>query len=342
MTYSTGHLTISIPIGRADRQLALRFSREQPTPEKSEQVYFNTLAVLVVNRYLEMLEIPTSLQSSYSWNPVGRVCANVADIDIPGIGHLECRSLRSRERFCAVPPEVWHDRVGYIIIRLNEQCSEGTLLGFVPQVAQTTVDVDRLQSLDTLLVRLHDIERSEITIAPPVFDETIADFRRSPRSLETPTLTQLGQWFDDIFDTGWQTVDRLLGRSAPCLDFRFRSPTLSSSPSNSDDRPLVRRGKSIDLGIQLSDCAVVLLIELRKIENNKVDVRLQVHPTGENIYLPSNLQLGVRDRASNARLQTQSRQSDNYIQLRLVGDPGDRFIATLSLNSASVTEEFEI
>ncbi|RMG05669.1 MAG: DUF1822 family protein [Cyanobacteria bacterium J055] len=342
MTYSIGHLTISIPIGRADRQIALRFAREQPTPDKSEQVYLNTLAVLVVNRYLEMLEIPTSLTSSYSWNRVGRMCANVADIDIPGIGHLECRSLRSGERCCAIPPDVWHDRIGYIIVRLDEHFSEGTLLGFVPQVAQMTVDVDRLQSLDTLLVRLHNLERSEITISPPVSDETIADFRRSNRSITDETVTHLSQWFDDIFDVGWQAIDRLLGRSAPCLDFRFRSPNLSSSPSNSDDRSLVRRGKSIDLGIQLSGCSVVLLVELRKIENNKVDVRLQVHPTGGNIYLSPNLQLGVRDRASHARLQTQSRQSDNYIQLRLVGDPGDRFSATLSLNSASVTEEFEI
>jgi Protein of unknown function (DUF1822) len=128
----------------------------------------------------------------------------------------------------------------------------------------------------------------------------------------------------------------LLGRSPNCLDFRFRSP------ESTENRPSVKRGKSIDLGIQFSGYSIVLLVELRKIENDRVDVCFQVHPSGSRLYLPPNLQLIVKDRSNTARLKTQSRQADNYIQLRLIGDPGDRFSATLSLNDVSVTENFSI
>jgi hypothetical protein len=348
MTYSTGHLTISIPISRADRQLAQRFSQEQPTPEKSEQVYLNTLAVLVVHYYLEMLEIPTNLKSSYCWNPVGRLCANVADLNIPGVGHLECRSLRVGEPVCQVPPEVWHDRLGYVVVQLDRAFSQGTLLGFVPTVSQATLELDRLQSLDALLVRLYTFESFEVMIPSLKNDNNLVSIpqpERSARELEDrPTeenLTRLSQWFDNLFDSGWQAIDELLGRSPNCLDFRFRSPE-SRNFSNAEDRAIVRRGKVIDLGIQLSGYSIVLLVELRKIELERVEVFLQVHPSGDRVYLPPHLHLTVKDRASKARLQTQSRQADNYIQLRLIGDPGDQFSATLSLNKVSVTEDFFI
>ncbi len=154
-------------------------------------------------------------------------------------------------------------------------------------------------------------------------------------------LTRLGQWFDNLFEAGWQAIDDLLGRSPTCLEFRFRSPK-SPELANRDDRAIVKRGKSIDLGIQLSESSIVLLVELRQIDNDRVDVCLQVYPSGNQVYLPPNLQFTVKDRSSNTQLQTQSRQADNYIQLRLIADPGDRFSATLSLNNVIVTENFAI
>ncbi|MGB3237830.1 MAG: DUF1822 family protein [Geitlerinemataceae cyanobacterium] len=348
MTYSTGHLTISIPLKRADLQIAQRFSQEQPTPEKSQQVYLNTLAVLVVHYYLEMLEIPTNLQSSYSWNPVGRLCADVADIHLPGMGHLECRAIPVGEPVCQVPPEVWHDRLGYVVVQLNRHFSEGTILGFVPTIAQTSLEIDRLQSLDALLVRLYTLESFEVVIPPANPDKNIASnpqLEREEWTLERlpaeENLTRLGQWFDNLFEAGWQAIDDLLGRSPTCLEFRFRSPK-SPELANRDDRAIVKRGKSIDLGIQLSESSIVLLVELRQIDNDRVDVCLQVYPSGNQVYLPPNLQFTVKDRSSNTQLQTQSRQADNYIQLRLIADPGDRFSATLSLNNVIVTENFAI
>jgi Protein of unknown function (DUF1822) len=343
MTYSTGHLTISIPLTSADHQIADRFSREQPTLEKSEQVYWNTLAVLVVHYYLEMLEISTDLKSSYSWNPVGRLCANVADVKLPGIGHLECRSVKIGEPFCVIPPDVWHDRVGYAIVQFDPDLSQGTILGFVPTVSQMTIDLDSLQSLDALLIRLYNFESSEVVIPPLSAQNNIVKNWQLPgerlaldRSHAEEKLTRLGQWFDDLFDAGWQAIDRVLSPSATCLDFRFRST------ESSEDYPTVKRGKLIDLGIQLSGYSIVLLIELKRVEHERVDVRLQVRPSGGRIYLPPHLQLIVKDRASGSRMQTKSRQSDNYIQLRLVGDAGDQFSAILSLNHVSVTEEFVI
>jgi hypothetical protein len=80
MNYPTEQQSISIPISAKFRDTALKFAQEQPNPEKSKQVYLNTLAVQVVNNYLQMLDIPTTLEASHSWDSWGRIAGNVADL----------------------------------------------------------------------------------------------------------------------------------------------------------------------------------------------------------------------------------------------------------------------
>ncbi|MBW3586039.1 MAG: DUF1822 family protein, partial [Cyanobacteria bacterium 0813] len=55
--------SIPLPITAAGLRLAQKFSNLDgvTSPEKKEQVYFNTLAVCAVKDYLEMMDIPTDL-----------------------------------------------------------------------------------------------------------------------------------------------------------------------------------------------------------------------------------------------------------------------------------------
>jgi hypothetical protein len=92
-TYELEDFALTLPITQAARTTAQQFASNQPTPEKAEQVRLNTLCVWVVNDYLEIMGIPTSLTSSDSWNPVIRLCANIADLELPGVGRLECRPV---------------------------------------------------------------------------------------------------------------------------------------------------------------------------------------------------------------------------------------------------------
>jgi hypothetical protein len=113
---------------------------------KASQVYRNTLAVLVTRRYLQMLTIRSELGVSHSWDRLERWLKNVADLYIPEVnGYLECRAIAQSEERCFVPEEVQYDsseskrcnRIGYIVVQLDELYREGVILGFVPQVSVT-------------------------------------------------------------------------------------------------------------------------------------------------------------------------------------------------------------
>ena len=81
---------LEIPLGIEAHRLAGEFATEQVNTEKSKRVYLNILAVYAVHRYLKWLGIETSLMQSDSWNPILRNKWNVADLEIPRIGKLEC------------------------------------------------------------------------------------------------------------------------------------------------------------------------------------------------------------------------------------------------------------
>lgn len=127
--------SISLPITTAARNMAQRFASQQSSPEAAERVRRNTLSVLVMRNYLEMMGITTNLEASDSWHPVVRLCTDVADQEIDdlgkSLGKLECRSLRAGESTCYMPPEVWEDRIGYTVLRLEEDGRSATILGFV-------------------------------------------------------------------------------------------------------------------------------------------------------------------------------------------------------------------
>ncbi|HEY9805207.1 MAG TPA: DUF1822 family protein, partial [Candidatus Obscuribacterales bacterium] len=190
----TQDLTITLPIPASARQVAQQFAQAQPTPEKAAQVYRNTLAVLVLRNYLQMLDIPTNLEASYSWNPIARLGADVADLDVTGVGRLECRAIQMGDRNCSIPPEVWQDRIGYVVVQLDDTDRAATLLGFIPSVSSLTLPLAQLQPLDALLVRLHQ-----------------------------PAVVQLGQWFQQIFEPQWQAITTWLDNRDSQYAMAFRA-----------------------------------------------------------------------------------------------------------------------
>jgi hypothetical protein len=133
MSYNTNEMedfALPLPITRMARRTAEEFANRQPTPQKAEQVRLNTLAVCVVNDYLQMMGIPTDLSVGDSWNPVVLLGADVADLEVTGVGRLECRPVRMHQQTCHIPPEVLSDRIGYVVVQIDESSLEATVLGF--------------------------------------------------------------------------------------------------------------------------------------------------------------------------------------------------------------------
>ncbi|MBW4574522.1 MAG: DUF1822 family protein [Aphanothece sp. CMT-3BRIN-NPC111] len=160
LTKSPQTQMLTLPITEADRQKALKFAQQQPTEEKQKQVYSNTLAVLVVHHYLEMLDIASDFKSSYSWNRFTRLVADVADLKITDakvkkLGHVECRPVKAGEQFADIPPEVWDERIGYIFVQFDYEYRQGTLLGFLPTVCREQIPITQLQPLANFLEFLY-------------------------------------------------------------------------------------------------------------------------------------------------------------------------------------------
>ena len=105
-------------------------------------------------------------------------------------------------------------------------------------------------------------------------------------------------------------------------------------------RAAVRRGKKIDLGMQLDDKSVALVATLMPEANGETNVQLRVYPTGNESCLPMNLQMLVLDETEAIFQEATARSADNWIQLEFTGESGDRCTVKVVLGEASFSEEF--
>ena len=312
---------ISLPITTEMIDVAGQFASRQPTPVKAEQVRLNTIAVSVVNNYLNMLDVPTDLANSDSWNPVMQLCENVADLELTEIGKLECRPISSFDRSCQIPLEVWDLRIGYMIVRIDKNLKSAAILGFTPQVATEELAIADLEPPEALIDRIH----------------------QSSESVIGTSLTNLGQWFDNIVETGWQSLDNLLNqdRLTPAYGFRTAESTDSPDLEQSDDS--ITRAKLVDLGVQIGDRQVILLVKLEPEADNNIGVTLQVLPQTNEIHLPDNLELKVLEASSQeVFMETRARSRDNYVQLQFSGQRGEMFQVVISLGGVDFSERFQL
>jgi hypothetical protein len=317
------NVALLLPITSQIRTIASNFAAQQINREKAEQVLYNTLAVLTVKNYLEMLGIATDLSNSDSWNPIMRICANVADLNVLGLGKLECRPLKSCDHNCYIPMEVWDLRIGYVAVKIDESFKQAAILGFVPQVATEKLAINDVKPVEALIDRLHDLRIAT--------DKT--------------AVINLKQWFNNIFPTGWETIESFLNpeQLTPAWGFRnveFSPKNFSELEQTSTNS--IQRAKLIDLGIQLRNYQVVLLVEITPEANSSIAVALQVHPSPHHAYLPQGLILKVLELSGEVFMQAQSRSQDNFIQLQFSGQIGERFAVQIVLDDAELTEQFQL
>ncbi|MEH2023142.1 DUF1822 family protein [Nostoc sp.] len=318
-TYQLDDFVLKLPISQTARITAQQFADQQPNTEKAEQVRLNTLAVWVVNDYLQMMDIPTDLQGSDSWNPIIRLCANVADLEVPSIGRLECRPVHLDQQICSIPPETWKERVGYLVVQFDESLQEAKLLGFIPSVATETLPLAQLQPLEA-------------------FIDHIWQLRQSPVN----SLVNLSQWFAGIFETGWQTIESLWNVPEFRPTYAFRSIETLEPDALNRLESITKRAKLIDLGIQILNQPVMLIVEISPEKDQQTNIHLQLHATGNQIYLPLGVHLTVLDSSGTIFLDAQSRKLDNYIQLQFRGEPTEQFSVRVALDNTSITEYFRI
>jgi hypothetical protein len=144
------------------------------------------------------------------------------------------------------------------------------------------------------------------------------------------SLTRLGQWLDESFIEGWQSIDRLI------------NPTANLAWSARKGTSGVKRGKLINLGTQFEQQTVALIVTVMP-ESARIGVNIQIFPTGEDSVLPRQLTVTLRSSTGKVLQAVTSRAQDNYIQLRpFRGEPGIHFAVEVMLNGVKTSEAFEL
>jgi hypothetical protein len=309
---------ITVPLALTAHARAEQFRTHQANPAKAKQVYLNTLAVYAVNVYLQCQGFETDLAQSDSWNPTMQTLMNVADLQIKNYGKLECRPILPETAVMSVPAEVWSERIGYVAVYIDESLREATLLGFVPTATEGKIPLEQLNSLENL-------------------PEYLSQNRQSQTNRE---FVRLDQWLKNFFEAGWQTVEELLPSQAQ-LAFSFRSASNLETEKSDKSATIVKRGKLLYLRKQSKDEPIALLIGLQPTEFPEINISVEVHPTGKQIYLPQNLKLILLDEAGEVVMQAQAK-STKKIQLEFSGEPEESFSIKVALDDVSITEAFVI
>lgn len=299
------------PLGAPVHRLAQRFCNQHANSQIAKRVYLNTLAVSAVQFYLECMGIESDRETSYSYNSIMQAMLDVADLNLPKLGRLECRPVLPKAQTIQIPPEVWSDRIGYVVVQLEPSLKRATLLGFTPAVENGAVSIQELRSLDQLLEHL-----------------------RQQKLANQPAA--LSQWLQGLFETGWRSLDDLIGTAQP-MALSFRTDALASEAT-------VRRAKLLDAVLQLDTQSVVLLVAVTPEAEQQLGISVQVHPVDREQYLPADFTLRLLTDTGEALQEVRSRQQDNFIKLkRFRGTPGERFDIQIALGEkVSVTESFVI
>lgn len=138
----------------------------------------------------------------------------------------------------------------------------------------------------------------------------------------------LRQWLEGIIETAWQKLEDILTPEQVRLGYGFRGALT------------IERGKNIDLGMELEGRSVALVVMVSPDTDTEIDVRFQVYPTGEYTYLPSELKLIILDESGEQVMETESRQADNIIQLRIGAEFGEKFSVVVAWREARVKKDF--
>lgn len=165
---------LKIPITEDARRYAEKFAAEQKGKAKRAKVYLNTLAVCVVHNFLKIVQIETDLEDSSAWNPIERLCYDIADLFIPHIdSSVECRPVLPDQEEITLPPEVREDRLGYIFVRFDNDLQEAELLGFLSIMHRDDdfedLDLKELEPLEDFLTVLERMEYMSQVYEDPVF-----------------------------------------------------------------------------------------------------------------------------------------------------------------------------
>lgn len=313
----SNQLAFTVPINSQMIQFAENLSQQQLSERKKREIYLNTLAILAVDFYCKCMEIKTELNKSYGLDNVMLSLMNTASLFIKDKGLLECRPVLPREKYCQIPPEVTSERIGYMIVEIDDNDRKARIIGFVESVDnQDKLSLVVLRPLEDFLAYLHKLQFAEIA--------------KTPVTQISESLVKLSKWFEGLLDSGWES------------ELAFAKDI---SPINTTTEKSVKQEVGGAKFIQLIHPSepVLLILRQTRLNGDEVEIVLRLYPASESIFLLDGIQMTLLDEQDKPipQLEKQAKAS-NWLQLRFKGNIGDKFSLRISLGSESITEKFVI
>lgn len=144
-----------------------------------------------------------------------------------------------------------------------------------------------------------------------------------PVKFREQTLINLENWFQEIFEAGWQTAAELL-----------ETPTLTPAFRTSG----VEGGRLISIGSD--NTPIILIVRVRQTSTSNRDVAVEILPELEHKYLPSGLQLMLLDSDGDTVMEATTRQENKNLKFEFTGTSGEAFSIKLELFNNSFQEDF--
>ena len=156
---------------------------------------------------------------------------------------------------------------------------------------------------------------------------------------EKAAKVNISQWLEGVFTAGWLNVEEI---------FNPRELSLRFARNFS-----VTKCKKIDIGLQLNDESVVLVVklnpknkEITDIKNKnkgEIDIIVQVQAdTERSVSLPPGLKLVVTDENGQEVDAAVSRLNDNWMDIELSAELNEEFSVEIILGESKVTEDFVV
>ncbi|WP_431658421.1 DUF1822 family protein [Pantanalinema rosaneae] len=369
-----------MPLSIDAHQQAEQLRRQQLSSRKGKQVYLNTLAVYAVHQYLECLGVNTDLAASTSQDTLQIGLSDAADLMIQGVGRLECRPILPGATVISLVMPTRIDRIGCVAVELDADLRQATLLGFVQRWHSETILLQDLEPLSTLLEYLEEskqrvnlqlwfqqvttntwktveqlVEEASGLLGQPTpalaYRSTITTLPNTIPALIELFHTNRDRWtrlqilglLGCIAEGDANTIALLVEVISTTQDDELRrqaAVTLGKIQPNHGQAG-VQRARVLELGMQLEQQRVLLVVTLTPDVDGDTEVHLRLYP-GVNQPLPAHLQLSVLDEFGHPFLEEQTLGDDDWVQLVFHGTPGDRFSISLQLNEATFREAFEI
>lgn len=207
---------------------------------------------------------------------------------------------------------------GYVLDDLDEE-----EMAQVEELIQSSPEMREQirQSLELMGMVTNSVE----PVSPPMElkDKITSVFPEEKNISIQKTIINLDNWFQDLFETGWQMATELL-----------ETPTVTPAFRNSG----VAGAKLITIGSNHQP--IILIVRVKNTTPSDRDVEIEILSELQQEYLPSDLQLMLLDSDEDIVMEATTRQQNRNLKFEFSGTSGETFSVKLRLFDDDFQETF--